>query len=546
VANQCTLGHVVAPHKWFCNCGEPTALYLERESAMAAAAVETTADGVLEGERDPGEGQPAPGAPSDQERSRPGRARARAVRIGLALLLAIALGLARGQGYEFVREKLFERGPSHPDAWDPRVLDLVAFVENERGLTFEHPVYLDFVEPETFQASVSADATTMTDEERQEIEDLTAMFRAMGLIGSEVDLLDSMSEIQSDGTLAYYSFEDERIRVRGTELTPATRVTVVHELTHALQDQAFDLGRIQERAENDDEGQESAVLRGLAEGDAGRIEDAFRDTLGEADRRAADEAEAKDGESFEVDKYPPVLTAVFAAPYAFGEQLVDVLHTARGQRGIDDAFETPPRFDESLLDPIGYLAGETGQALGVPELSDGEEEIDHGGFGAFFLYLVLAQRLDLKQALAAADGWGGDSYIGFRSGEDVCVRLAVWGDDAEDTETIAAALDEWARPAAPGSASVERLGDEVRLQTCDALGATPTSRNPSVADLFFLPLTRASIGTDMLESDASPSQARCFATNVVATFSVDQLKADTLSPADEGRIQQLASACRDA
>src|SRR5687767_10540895 len=36
-------------------------------------------------------------------------------------------------------------GPDHPDAWDPRVSDLAAFVEDERGLEFDHPVHVDFL-----------------------------------------------------------------------------------------------------------------------------------------------------------------------------------------------------------------------------------------------------------------------------------------------------------------------------------------------------------------------------------------------------------------
>jgi hypothetical protein len=43
-ANQCTEGHVVAPHKWYCNCGQPTTLYLSRATAIAT--LEPPGDGV--------------------------------------------------------------------------------------------------------------------------------------------------------------------------------------------------------------------------------------------------------------------------------------------------------------------------------------------------------------------------------------------------------------------------------------------------------------------------------------------------------------------
>lgn len=39
--------------------------------------------------------------------------------------------------------------------------------------------------------------------------------RAFGLITGDVDLFAAISEFSGAGTLAYYSFEDERITIRG-------------------------------------------------------------------------------------------------------------------------------------------------------------------------------------------------------------------------------------------------------------------------------------------------------------------------------------------
>ena len=48
------------------------------------------------------------------------------------------------------------------------------------------------------------------------------------------------------------------------------RVTLAHELTHVLQDQHFDLERLA-----DPDFDRADELRAMAEGDAGRIEDAY-------------------------------------------------------------------------------------------------------------------------------------------------------------------------------------------------------------------------------------------------------------------------------
>ena len=137
-------------------------------------------------------------------------------------------------------------GPSHPDEWDPRVADLAAFVEDERGLDFDHPVYVDFL-----TAGASTRRQTTDDDGRRRgrragraTTDYAGQLRALGVASGELDLYEAFNSVVDSGTLAFYDPTDERIRVRGTEMTVGLEVTLVHELTHALQDQHFDLERL--------------------------------------------------------------------------------------------------------------------------------------------------------------------------------------------------------------------------------------------------------------------------------------------------------------
>jgi hypothetical protein len=462
-------------------------------------------------------------------------------RRGRTVAAIVALLLLVGGGAAF----LLTRGDDFPDEWDPRVAELAEFVEDERDLDFDHPIEVEFIEVEAFEKLLQADEAALTDEDKQDIEDAAAMFRALGMIDAEVDLLESFSDIQSSGTLAYYSWEEEKVRVRGTELTPGVRVTVAHELTHALQDQHFDLGRIQDEADEGDDDQEGDVLRGIAEGDANRIGEAYRETLSEADFDASVEEEEDDIEEFEAEDYPPVLTALFGAPYALGEQLVALVAADDGDSGIDDVFVDPPRFDKALLDPLGYLTdGDEGAAVDTPELDDDETEIDSGGFGAFSLYLTLAQRLEPKAAMAAADTWGGDAYVAYRVDDRVCVRSAFVATTAEGTDVLTGALEEWARPAPPGTASVERTGDTVVFEACDSEDGKRIGLDITVEDLFALPVTRAQIGASIVSEGGTARQARCFANGVVQAFTIEQLMADELPARDAQRVAAIGESCR--
>lgn len=482
---------------------------------------------------------PIESAPQEPESPAPRRRRRGRLVIGGVVVVAViaaAVVYITGRG----------GGPDHPSKWDPRVAELVTFVEKERDLRFEHPVEVLFMAPKSFEKTLQTDESTLTADDRKEIEDAAATLRALGLIGADVDLVKSTSDIQSTGTLAYYSFDDKKIRVRGTKLTPGVRVTVAHELTHVLQDQHFDLTRIQAQRDSENNDQAGDVLRGLAEGDAERIQNAYYDTLNDADRKEADAEEDTSSNSFEEDKYPAVLTALFGAPYALGSQLVSIIHTKKGASGIDAAFTKPPRFDHALLDPLGYLAGETGKTLATPTLAKTEKEVDHGGFGAFSLYLTLAQRLDLKKAMATADAWAGDSYVSYRSSGRVCVRVDFAGHDPGGTDLIATALAEWVAAGPAGGAEVKRAGGAVVLQACDVKGATTPNTNVKVDDLFALPVARAQIGELVLQQRGTIAQARCYAGAAVAAFTIEQLQADELPPAEMQRLQQIGESCRTA
>src|SRR3546814_7554365 len=126
----------------------------------------------------------------------------------------------------------------------PILARLAEFVEDERGLTFAHPVHVDFLTAEQYSSQTTSDPEGVADEEQAELDRYASELRAFGLATREVDLFEAYNAVSDAGTLAFYDPSDERIQVRGTEVTVGLQVTLVHELTHALQDQHFDLERL--------------------------------------------------------------------------------------------------------------------------------------------------------------------------------------------------------------------------------------------------------------------------------------------------------------
>ena len=454
------------------------------------------------------------------------------------LLAAVALLAVAAVVVIAVRSDADDR---FPGAWDERVADLAAFVEEERGLEFDHPVFVDFLAEEEFNALVTTDEAELTDEDREDIENTAATLRALGLLAADVDLFQAANDLGEVGILALYDDEVERVRVKGTEVGVGERVTLVHELTHALQDQHFDLGRLEEFEEET----ESSSFRALVEGDATRVENAYLLSLDDGEQAEVEEEALAGQEDFDEEDLPPVLAALFAAPYALGEPLASTIVEADGTDGLDEALREPPTTDEALLDPLGYLAGDAALDVEAPELADGEEEIDRGVFGSIGWYVMLAQRIDPNTALVAVDGWGGDAYVAYERAGTVCVRIAYRGDTPEDAAELEDALAAWVAEMPPESATVERQGEDgLTLQSCDPGDDASVPDDVTVEDLIVLPALRASITATVLAEGATEEQARCFGHALVAEFTVEELQVEAPDPDMQRRIGELAVGCR--
>jgi hypothetical protein len=454
------------------------------------------------------------------------------------VLLAVAvIAAAAGVGMVVFREK----DPGYPSAWDSRVQEYVDIVEKERDLEFKHPVHVDFLSEAAFKKRVTADEDELTDTDREEIEQVTGMFRALGLIEGDLDLFDTVNQLKGSGIIGYYSYEDERVRIRGTELTPAVQSTLVHELTHALQDQYFDLGK---RLKEADDSASSAAFEALVEGDARRIETKWRSGLAKKEQKQLEKSEAEQSEGFDAESadVPEVLKTLMAAPYVFGEALLRVAVQKGGERAVDELFRSPPTTEEHQLDPWTLIADHQGQlTVPPPTLEDGDKEFDDGPFGAVSLMLVLAERIPIRQALTAADGWGGDSYIAFDRDSVSCVKVEFRGETAKDLVEMQSALTRWANRVRNGPTTVTRDSLTISFESCDPGPKAAAVSTGGATEAVSLAVTRTYLSASLVEAGMDETTARCSANRLVRRFTVAELNDPKLDPK---RVAPVIAPCQ--
>ena len=146
-----------------------------------------------------------------------------------------------------------------------------------------------------------------------------------------------------------------------TSPTSTSASRIVHELTHALQDQHFDLTKLDDAVET---AGEDFALTALVEGDATSVEDDYLFSLPQAEqdavlRRRPHRHGRTTPSSSDI---PPVLDLFTGGPYVFGSRYVGLLRQAGGQGRVNDAFANPPSTEEEIIDPVAAARRTAGQA----------------------------------------------------------------------------------------------------------------------------------------------------------------------------------------
>lgn len=419
-------------------------------------------------------------APEEPSRGRPGWVVAVAVLAALALLAAAASGLVLllrdgdDAPVAFERDRSRDdpdpdpgRGPSAPDdPADPEdleavVAELQAFVAAERELPFLRDVTVELADDDEFVERLLADF----DEGVEDLEAAGHVLRALGLVPAGLDLVEAMRTALGAGVVGFYDTETDELVVRGTDLGPYVRTVIVHELTHALDDQHFELHRPELEDAPDESGFGFTVL---LEGSASAVEEAYRATFTPAEEAEARATELEISLGMDLDAVPFVLLEALTAPYQLGPHFVGELVAEGGQAAVDDAYADPPTTSEAVILPDVYLAGEG--MVDVPAPAADGPVVDDGVLGAFGLAQLLGEGVLVISGLSPSEavvGWGGDRYVAWLDGDRACVRANLVGDTPRDTEEIADALADWARaPQFPVDAEVEATPDLVTLTSC--------------------------------------------------------------------------------
>jgi len=317
---------------------------------------------------------------------------------------------------------------------------LMVEAEQVRGIPFIATPTVVILDEAEFSQRVSE--VVAEDLDREELAVDSDFFAMLGMLEPGTDLYQLLIDLYTEQVAGFYDGDAEEMVVPAAPegFTPLQKITVLHELIHALTDQHFEFNDEFDILIDDGNGDDLSAFQALIEGDATRSQFVYMEGMSPAEAvQAATEALSYD--SSVLDSVPGWIQADLTFPYDQGLVFVDAVSSTGGLAAVDDAYQSPPQTTEQILDPARYARNEPPRDLAPLTVAlDGWEIYDEATFGEWGLRLVIDGAVPPGEVTQAAAGWGNDTYRVFTRGDDIAMVMSYVGDSERDAEELANAL----------------------------------------------------------------------------------------------------------
>ena len=296
------------------------------------------------------------------------------------------------------------------------------------------------------------------------------LLKAFGLAPKEFAYRSFLIKLLREQVAGYYDPKAQQFYLADWIELEAQKPVMAHELTHALQDQHFNLKRFEKwpKGESDSE----LAAHALIEGDATLAMTLYmyKNPLVALRAIAAQEIATE-----QYKQAPRALRESLMFPYEEGSAWATQLYERGGWQMVSEAFSKLPQSTEQILHAEKYFAYEAPQKLRLPDfkavLGPTWKRIDSDVNGEWGFYLILDEFLnDTTESKRAAAGWGGDRFSIYETGkpdEVFVAQLTAWDTALEATEFFEAYAKRTMKryPEAKESRSKTAKGERVDWET---------------------------------------------------------------------------------
>jgi len=270
------------------------------------------------------------------------------------------------------------------------------------------------------------------------------LLKVFGLAPKDFAYRSFLIKLLTEQVAGYYDPKAQQFYLADWIELEGQKPVMAHELTHALQDQHFNLRRFENWPKGDSDAELAA--HALIEGDATLAMTLYMDKNRLVALAFIRSLGAQELASEQFKQAPRALRESLLFPYEEGSSWANALYKRGGWEMVSQAFTKLPQSSEQILHPEKYFSYEAPQKLTLPEfktaLGPAWKRLDYDVNGEWGCYLILDEFLnDPSESKQACAGWGGDRfalYEGAKSDEYFVAQLTAW-DTALDAQEFFAA-----------------------------------------------------------------------------------------------------------
>jgi hypothetical protein len=263
--------------------------------------------------------------------------------------------------------------------------------------------------------------------------------KRLGLVPASFSLRPLIVRLLTEQVAGYYDPKEQQFHLADWIDVDGQKPIMAHELTHALQDQHFNLRRFEKWPKGDSDAQ--LATHALIEGDATLAMTLYVSSNPARALTFLKSFMAAETSSQELEKAPRALRETLLFPYQEGLTWTRALYQNGGWPAVSRAFKTLPQSSEQILHPPKYFIHEAPVKVSLPDLrlslGRGWRRIDADVNGEWGFYLILDEFLkSVSTSKQATAGWAGDRYTTYENatGQSTYVSLSAWDTEKDARE----------------------------------------------------------------------------------------------------------------
>ena len=315
---------------------------------------------------------------------------------------------------------------------------ILEFASKDTGFPKRGPVKRQLIGRGRIDAYMAQELSKQVEEDRLGRSEL--VMKKMGLLPADFELKSFLMKAVGQHLAGYYDLRDKTMYLLNWVPLEMQRPVMAHELTHALQDQNYDLSRLREPASKvqpanasmavsgTDEDEHGIAQRSVLEGQAMVVMIDY--LLRPQGITLAASPNAQDLVSSTVESYdspmklhdaPRVLKESTMFPYHEGLVFeVELLRRGGKTKAFAGPFARVPGNTHQILHPDAYLANAATPSVRVPDLrpilGSGYELLDSGMMGELDTRIMAREFGRENDLFTVAANWSGGGYVAVKRG----------------------------------------------------------------------------------------------------------------------------------